>query len=497
MGQGEGSGLRYDAAIIGAGAEGLAAATILAQTGLCVLVIERNARPGGRCITREFHPGFRASPFCDEVAPIPAELCWAFDLARRGAVFAPRRESLALWPDRYHVLESRSGDNAASRLLGLASYRRAEIASRVLSEASAATSRAFIRKSHPRPWPGGDWASAALAEIVAPAGEESAAHLAALALSRRIADPALAGSALHLLGMDEAGGGLSGGLETLGTALISAAQSAGVEFALGLEASDVRRKDGHIVAVGLSDGTEIETRSVISTLDLKRTFLTFFPWNTLPKPLVQHVSAFRFAGAAARVLFALDSAPEFAVAVRGAVPIHVAPDLGQIAQTYYAWRAGILADRPPVTLRVVSSGDPLLAPQSGAVVTATLSGIPHRLFDGGWTHEKREALRTRALDAAEQVSPGFASRVVGCEVIAPSDIEDALGATEGDLDGGEIASDQMMGFAPWDKPAMPRTPVAGLYLAGSNLTASAFATCVAGAAAARALLADLAQGRFK
>ena len=83
------------------------------------------------------------------------------------------------------------------------------------------------------------------------------------------------------------------------------------------------------------------------------------------------------------------------------------------------------------------------------------------------------------------------------EVVAPPDIEDALGATDGDLHGGEIAGDQMLGEGPWPDRALPRTPIAGLYLAGSHLTAGAFATCAAGASAAHALLADRARGWFR
>ena len=64
---------RFDAAIIGGGAEGLTASIVLARAGLKTIVVERNREPGGRCQTREFHPGFRASPFCDEVPPIPAD----------------------------------------------------------------------------------------------------------------------------------------------------------------------------------------------------------------------------------------------------------------------------------------------------------------------------------------------------------------------------------------------------------------------------------------
>ena len=210
-------------------------------------------------------------------------------------------------------------------------------------------------------------------------------------------------------------------------------------FSFGLEASDIHRRDGRITGVGLADGSEIAAQSVISTLDLKRTFLTFFAWNALPKPLVRGVNAFRMAGSTARVLFAL----ERTFAEDG--PIHVAPSLSHMSEAFQAWRSGVMAEHSPVTLNAISARDPSLAPPSCSVVTATLGAIPFRLFDGAWTFEKRELLRRRATDALDLVWPGASASVVACEVVAPPDIEDALGATDGDLHGGEIAGDQMLG----------------------------------------------------
>src|ERR1700691_3909427 len=52
--------MRYDAVVIGAGHNGLAAAARLADRGWSVAVVEANAQPGGAVKTRELTlPGFR------------------------------------------------------------------------------------------------------------------------------------------------------------------------------------------------------------------------------------------------------------------------------------------------------------------------------------------------------------------------------------------------------------------------------------------------------
>ncbi|MBS0281405.1 MAG: FAD-dependent oxidoreductase, partial [Proteobacteria bacterium] len=75
--------MRYDAAIIGAGADGLTAAATLAKAGLKVVVLERAARAGGRLATVEFHPGYFASPYADAVPEVPAAIARALGLDLR------------------------------------------------------------------------------------------------------------------------------------------------------------------------------------------------------------------------------------------------------------------------------------------------------------------------------------------------------------------------------------------------------------------------------
>ena len=482
--------MRYDAAIIGAGVNGLAAAATLARAGLKVIVLERATICGGRAATREFHPGFRASPFVDELAPIPAEIFRDLDLARHGAIFVPTPSSLALWPDRQHEVLHWAGGEAFGRLLAAARMRADEVQERAFADAARKPDHRWFR-APPKPvaWPGEDWSKTSLANVLNErfSGEDARAHVLAAALSGRAADPLATGSALHLLA-GQGGGATMAGLVTAGRALEAAARSAGAEISPGLEVADIRLNGNRAVGVHLADGTQIEARAIVSTLDLRRTFFSLFAWKDLPRAVEQRVSRYRYAAGRARLLLALDAPPPLDADFRQG-PIYIAPNAEAFAQAHDAWRNGVVPDEPPLTLRLVSAFDPRLAPVGKAVLTATLDCIPHKLFDGAWTNEKRVALRDRTLARIEAALPGVTANVIGSELIGPPDIEEQLGITDGDLDGGEIAPDQMFGFRGFEDRPGGRTPISGLYL-GS--TSPSFATCAAGVTAARAVMADLA-----
>jgi phytoene dehydrogenase-like protein len=484
---------RYDAAIIGAGADGLAAAALLAGAGLSTILLERHVSPGGRLVTRQFHPGYFASPFADDVASVPHNLFWSLGLARHGAHFASAAGASAIWRDR--IVPSAADTVLAAEV----TRRRARALAEVRRLDPPPARWDFLARAAPRAWPAENWSHRTLCDVVCEHGtnSDSAALAMADALAGRAADPLAAGSALHLLA--PCGGGVwRGGLGALGAALLASATAAGAEVSCGLEVSGAQLRRGRIAALTLADGRQIAARAVISTLDVKRTFLSLFAWSDLPKPLVHAAGQFRMAGSTARLLVALAAPPVAKNApsafLRG--PIHVAPATEVMIAAHAAWRSGVVADRLPLMLRFDSVIDPGLAPPGAAVMTVTAGCVPHTPFDGAWTHDKRHRLAARILAAVEQVLPGVAASMVGFQLIVPPDIEDALDITAGDLMGGEIAPDQMFAFRPGVGRRSPYTPVAGLYLAGPSSAAAPFGTCVAGAVAASAVIADLRAGRL-
>jgi phytoene dehydrogenase-like protein len=506
---GKGRMERFDAAIIGAGPNGLAAALTLAKAGLRVVVLERNAEPGGRAATREFHPGFRASPWCDELAAIPPSLFWAFDPARHGAILTPAPVSACISENGASVLHADA--NRAARALpalardGLLRLRgEIEATRRAIVERGARAPRARPRfalwRRREEPWPGERWGMA-LSETIASYISDPAlqCHIAAAVTAGRAVSPFLAGTVLHLLASTGGSGTAAAGPGALGAAMAQAARAAGATIRCSADVTELKIVKHRAVAAVLAGGEEVEARSILSALDVKRSFLNLVAWKELPGDLTRRVGQFRMHGAAARVLVALDRVPDLPFArdepdaVRGS--IHVAPSQRSLSLAHDSWRAGVLAETLPATLRLFTH--PRTAPLGKAVMTATLSGVPSRLFDGAWTAEKRARLVKIALAAAEQAAPGIERLVLSHQVLVPGDFEQALGLTDGDLDGGELAPDQVLGFRPFPEWSDGRTPIRGFYLGGPSSAPSPFFAGAAGVRAANAVIADLGAGRLK
>ena len=432
--------MRYDAAIIGAGADGLTAAATLAKAGLKVVVLERGARAGGRLSTLEFHPGHFASPYADAVPEVPLAIARALGLDLRPVDGLPD---------------------------GLRATRDAALA-RAFSEAmEVPATGALARWLAPPPgsWPGEDLAVAELAAWPA---------LRSRVLAGRALDPELAGSALALfsLPLSEA---VSGGLGALGEDFAQAAESAGAEIRLKREAVEVVIAEARAGGVALADGSRVMAKAVISTLDLRQSLLSLFSRTTLPAHMLEEARNWRMAGATARLLLALRRP------LRREKPLFLPGD----GAAGTAFRQGRMPAAPALLLDPVSRRDPSLAPDGAATVTVTLGAIPHRLFDGGWTPEKRTALAAHALARIEKSVPGTLAILTSVKIIVPPDMESGLAATAGDLDGGVLAPDQMLSLRPG-----PRTALSGFYLGGRSAQAGPLGTGAAGFAAAAALMAD-------
>ena len=106
-----------DVAIVGAGHNGLVAATYLARAGLSVECFERRDLVGGACVTEELWPGVRASPGAYTLSLLRPEIMRDLDLAGHGLEVSVHEPYLfAPFPDGRKVVTWSSWDDTCASL---------------------------------------------------------------------------------------------------------------------------------------------------------------------------------------------------------------------------------------------------------------------------------------------------------------------------------------------------------------------------------------------
>ena len=100
----------YDAAVIGAGHNGLVAAAYLARAGLKVIVLEKNDWIGGAAVSRELHPGFTYSN-CSYVSSLfRPEIMRDLELPKYGLQVLPYEGGAVFTRDGGYLATNRNHD---------------------------------------------------------------------------------------------------------------------------------------------------------------------------------------------------------------------------------------------------------------------------------------------------------------------------------------------------------------------------------------------------
>jgi phytoene dehydrogenase-like protein len=501
---------RYDAIVIGAGANGLATAALLAKKGKRVLVLERRDVAGGTNATEEFHPGFRANACRDDAGWVPESLVRQLQLERRGLQWlpvtaglvsvSPESPPVATYPDIRRTTDALTQlsaadasrwaafagfvDRVAGFLQAAYSVRAPRVQSRALGDlvALAGLGRR-LRKLGKRemmevlrvvPMPiadlGEEWFThESLRAMLAVAGIRDVMH-----------GPMSGGTALVFLhqqvgqatGSIGARRALRGGTGALVSAFAAAAREGGAEIRLGAEVSELVVDATGVTGVRLGTGEELGATNVISSADPKRSFAWIDP-GWLDPELLRAVDNIRMRGSSARVHYALDGLPRFqsggvevARDALGGV-LAVAPSVAAVERAYDAAKFGAVPDAPALSLTIPTLTDPSLAPDRKHVLSVTVHHVPYALR-GGWTPGAAGALADKVTSMVAQVAPDLRDRMQHQWVITPADLETRYGCTEGNLSHGEVALDQFLFMRPVPVSSRYATPLRGFWLCGTG-----------------------------
>jgi phytoene dehydrogenase-like protein len=529
---------RYDAAIVGAGHNGLVAAFYLARAGLRTVVLERREIVGGACVTEEFAPGYRASTGAYVLSMLREPVWRDMRLAGRGVSVSPAGPSLNLFDDGSHLYLH---DDVATTARELGRFSAAD--ARALPGFEEDLGRMaelvspLIDRTPPDPGLGRAGDVTGLLDLVARAArhrrsvvdvaglfatsvsrflgerfssEQAKAALGWHAINDSVAGPSTPGTAyvlLHDHAAEQAGGGIrswgfvQGGIGRVTEAMADAAREAGAEIRLGRAVKRVLAADGRATSVELEDGEEIEARAILSNADPKRTFLRLVGEGELPGEFVAAVREYRCEGTSMKINLAVSELPRAAALGTGGgvEPYHrgiveVGGTLAQMDRDQDGARAGRPAVRPHIELCFPTVHDPTLAPAGHHVVTIDVNSQPYTLAEGTWD-DLRDEVADRAIARLGEHFPNLPAAIVARQVLSPLDLERLFGLTGGHALHGDMTLDQLFVMRPVRGHADYRTPIRGLYLCGAGTHPGGGVTGANGRNCAREVIRDLRRRR--
>ncbi|HED66287.1 MAG TPA: NAD(P)/FAD-dependent oxidoreductase [Planctomycetes bacterium] len=499
----------YDTIVVGGGHNGLTCAAYLAKAGKRVVVLERRHVLGGAAVSEEVFPGFTYSVCSYVVSLLRPWIIRDLELARFGLELIPLESSFLPLPDGDSLC--RWSDGARTRdEVSRFSPRDAE----TLAEFSRAMGRIgrFVRPIIDAPAP--EPMSLKPADLIgllrlgrhfqdAPVDEmelrlklltmsavdfldewfESDVLKAPMSVSGIIGtflgvrSPGTAYVLLHhymgeIDGAFRSWGFSRGGTGGVSNAIAASARHFGAEIRTEAPVQRIALRGGAACGVVLESGEEITAGEVVSGCDPRLTFQRFVGEEHLPDDFVAAIRRYRFRGSSGKVNLALDALPEFACRpgaehLRG--DIAIAPSIDALERAYDEAKYGTFSSRPYINIVLPSLVDPTVAPAGKHVMSCFVQYAPYEITGGAarWP-EEREAFGDAVVDTIAEYVPNIRDLILHRQVITPWDLEQEFGLSEGNIFHGELTLDQLAFARPANGWARYRTPIRGLWLAGSG-----------------------------
>ena len=493
----------YDFIIIGAGHNGLVAATYLAQRGKKVLVLERRENWGGQVVTETFADGFTANSLYAG-GMLHTDIVRDLKLTSFGLQIPAnnRKPFISLQQDGNHLVLD---DNAAESIKKFSAADAARwpeflefmkkctkfihaayatIMPRLPADFNMSEGSGLAKLGLDLRMMGGKDMMRIIRGMPMTATEFLDEWFESETLKAAIGSLGIHGFTLGIMGAGTgftlmhnwaSRGGLShpvvpGGVGKITDALAAALKSSGGEMRTNAEVKKIPVDIFTCKGVVLSNGEEIQAKSVVSAADPKHTFLTLVGAPNLPPEFVWHTQSIKMRGSVSKVHLLTDG--------KHGIPdgtIVVAPSFRYLEKAYDAAKYHGISEEP--YLEITSSGN---------VVTIHFQFGAFKLKNSTWDKEL-QTVQNRALQTAVKYFPNLEGSLKNVKTLTPQDLQDTYGLTEGDLNHGQLMLDQFTFMRPIPGWSNHRTPIDNLYLCGSGVHGGGGISGAAGRNAAKVL----------
>jgi phytoene dehydrogenase-like protein len=516
----------FDAIVIGAGHNGLTAATVLARNGLSVLCVEKNNWAGGMAATKELFKGFKHNVGAWGMLVFRDEMLKRLELEKYGLKLHRPRSSYCTfgepgdvpfvgYTDTNEITNHLMKDHGMDALEGLAGlynflqkfkavfdqdfFTEARPLDRLIADAPDDETRSIVLKVF----------QGRAIDIIRQFFPDPTKHriiqasLSASAVDGTYKSPFTPGSGFSLayhycMGDSYDFRTPKGGIGAFSQALVSAFEDHGGQIRYGSPVTHLLIDKGKATGVQLKNGEKISARVVVSNLDAYATFIGLVGEDQLPSDFVHAVKEIEYQNGYIQVHMTLKEMPEFTGHVAFANENNIRwimayiPSPEYLARCCEQYRQGKVPDEPVAYCGFPSVLDPSLAPQGYYTCTLFSQYFPFAAPPGK-LKELSRVMADRAIDRIAKFAPNFKAAIMDKVVFTQQYFESTYGATRGDYASGLIHPGQMWNNRPVPGWGKYTTPIKGLYMCGSACHPGPGITCVPGWNGAQRVLQDVKQ----
>ncbi len=502
-----------DAVIIGGGHHGLVAASMLADVGWDVVVLEAQPEPGGAVRSAElvtgyitdlfsaFYPMTLASPAMAALQLEEHGLRWSHAPSVVGhARSASDDDAPLLHRDRDHTAAEferrhRGDGNNWWQICHLWDQIRSPLLEAICSPFPPV--RPMIRLLRRL----GTSEALRLGRLLLLPANTMAEHLFGGEAPRLL----LMGNAMHAdVPLDAPGSGAMGLLMTmlsqdggwpvpvggsgqLTAALVNRARSAGAQIQCGHTVSRIDVRAGRAVGVHTVGGQTFRARrAIIADVTAPRLFQDMLTPDALPPGLLRDLDHFMWDPPVVKVNYALDSTiPWRSESLKGAGTVHLGADAVGLQRWMTDLNTQVMPEHPFLLLGQMTTADPSRSPANTQSAWA-YTHLPRGIVD--------DAAADKLAQSVDQVieahAPGFGAHIIDRFVQRPSDLEASdANLHHGALNGGSAQLPQMLIFRPAPGMGRAETPIERLYLGSASASPCGSVHGACGRNAANAALA--------
>ncbi|HIV56576.1 MAG TPA: NAD(P)/FAD-dependent oxidoreductase [Candidatus Stackebrandtia faecavium] len=522
----------YDVIVVGGGHNGLISAAYLAKSGLKVCVCEARDVVGGAAVSEHpFGPEYTVTSLSYVVSLLPPAIVNDLNLTEhgyhvypQGPYFAPRADGRYLsLPDEHLARHDKISEFSKADADAYEDWNEwmssmgrilAPVLERIPPKVGSRTPGDIVNQLNLLRDVRIDVRSAVdmtqvLSSSIADLLEdrfESDAVRGLLAVSGCIgtwAGPRSSGTGYvmlhhHVGGLGDGNVGAwgfpRGGMGGVTQAMARAARQFGAQIRTSSPVGRINVQDGRAIGVSLANGDELRADSIITTAHPKISFLDLIEPTHLPTDFLSDIKRWKSRSGTVKINLAVDRLPTFTSHPQYHPDVHggtiaLAETLDDIEGAFQQAVSGEAASVPFADVCIPSVFDDSLAPEGEHIVSMFTQWVPHTWADEP-DDEELDAYAKRVLTRMEDVAPGFIDSIKHMQVIGPHEMENEYGLVGGNIFHGELSLGQMFHSRPAAGYADLRTPIAGLYQAGSATHGGGGVTGIPGRNVVKQVLSD-------